>query len=114
VPDDLSWLPQAILEDDEPDRWDAGLGGNPTREWVCPATYYYVSGKRTLRCRLFGCKPIDDATIKHLEPLRCDCGPGLVYQINDGTDWGRCVHIGCCVRCCLPIIPRATARRRLT
>lgn len=124
MPDDLSWLPDAIrnlLKKEE--RWDDGLGGDPLRPLEgdlrgfttgdCFARYHERT-RRTLRCRLLGCKPLSDAAVRWAPRGWCEIHQATFYTIDDGTMFGRDVHQGCCVRCGNAITPRARALKGST
>ncbi len=105
----MSWL-RAV-----PPRWDAPCGGDPLRPLDGDLTGYttdecFAPRKRPkLRCRLFGCKHIDDATLHWGQRNWCEVHNLPFYNVDDGTMFGRDVHAGCCVRCGNPIFPRARA-----
>lgn len=79
------------MADDEPNGCDA---------WVM---------KRTLRCRLLGCKPGGDEFL-HQMVGQCSCGrPTHAVALGETV---HDVHEGCCVRCGQPILPTARVARR--
>lgn len=109
MPDNLADLALEIAEEmiDEAEEDVDGLDASDCD--VCGTSSLH--GPRTLRCKLFGCKHLSDKDMQRHPRRWCDTHQTPYYRFYNGSFdvYGRDVHLGCCIRCCNPIPPRARA-----